>query len=81
MVKVVHYVSEDGTDYFGEWLQRQSSEIRARIQTRIDRVELGNFGDHKGVGEGVSELRIDFGPGYRVYYRAAGEELVILLSE
>ena len=48
MVRVVHYVSEDGTDYFGEWLQRQSSEIRARIQTRIDRVELGNFGDHNG---------------------------------
>ena len=73
-------MSEDGTDRFGEWLQAQSSEIRARIQTRIDRVELGNFGDHKGVGKGVSELRIDFGPGYRVYYGARGEELVILLA-
>ena len=73
-------MAEDGTDYFGEWLQRQSSEIRARIQTRIDRVELGNFGDPKGVGRGVSELRIDFGPGYRVYYGADGEELVILLA-
>ena len=51
-----------------------------RIQTRIDRVELGNFGDHKGVGKGVSELRIDFGRGYRVYYGADGEELVILLA-
>lgn len=80
MVKVVHYVAEGGTDYFGEWLQRQSSETRARIQTRIDRVELGNFGDHKRVGKGVSELRIDFGPGYRVYYGADGKELVILLA-
>lgn len=52
----------------------------ARIQTRIDRVELGNFGDRKRVGRGVSELRIDFGPGYRVYYGSDGEELVILLA-
>lgn len=73
-------MAEGGTDYFGEWLQRQSSETRARIQTRIDRVELGNFGDHKRVGNGVSELRINFGPGYRVYYGADGEELVILLA-
>ena len=60
-------MAEDDTDYFGEWLQRQSSEIRARIQTRIDRLELGDFGDYKGVGKGLPELRIDFGPGYRVY--------------
>ena len=79
MVKVVHYVAEDGTDYFDEWLQNQDTEIRARVQTRIDRVELGNFGDHKGVGKGVSELRIDFGPGYRVYYGLDSEKLVILL--
>lgn len=73
-------MAEDGTDYFGEWLQRQSSEVRACIQTRIDRVELGNFGDHKRVGRGVSELRIDFGPGCRIYYGSDGKELVILLA-
>ncbi len=78
MIKVVHYVSESGTDYFDAWLQTQSPETRARVQTRIDRVELGNFGDHEGVGEGVYELRIDFGPGYRVYYGRDGEDLVIL---
>ena len=49
MVRVVHYVTEDGRDYFDEWLQCQDAEIRARVQTRIDRIELGNFGDHKGV--------------------------------
>ena len=80
MVQVVHYVAEGGTDYFGEWSQRQSSETRARIRTRIDRVELGDFGDPKRVGKGVSELRTDFGPRYRVYYGADGEELVILLA-
>ena len=63
MIRVVHYVTEDGRDYFDEWLQCQDAEIRARVQTRIDRIELGNFGDHKGVDEGVFELRIDFGPG------------------
>ena len=80
MVRVVHYVSEDGTDYFDAWLRTQSPQVRARIQTRIDRVELGNFGDHKSVGGGVSELRIAFGPGYRLYYGREGNTLVILLG-
>ena len=79
MVRVVHYVTEGGRDYFDEWLRRQDAETRARVQTRIDRIELGNFGDHKGVGEGVFELRIDCGPGYRVYYGLDNETLVILL--
>ena len=76
MTKVVHYVSEDGADPFDIWFGNLSSEARARVQTRIDRVELGNFGDHRSVGEGVRELRIDFGPGYRVYYARDGEILV-----
>lgn len=80
MIRVVHYVSEDGRDYFDAWFRRQSREARARIQTRIDRVELGNFGDHKSVGGGVSELRIDVGPGYRLYFGRDGETLVILLG-
>ena len=80
MIKVVHYVANDGTDYFGEWFQEQDSETRARIQTRIDRVEFGNFGDHKGVGRGVFEFRIDHGPGYRVYYGRDGGALVVLLG-
>lgn len=80
MTKVVHYVSEDGTDPFDIWFVNLSSEARARVQTRIDRVELGNFGDYRSVGHGVCELRIDFGPGYRVYYGRDGEKLVILLG-
>ena len=80
MIKVVHYVSEDGTDSFDTWFGNLSSEARARVQTRIDRVELGNFGDRRSVGEGVCELRIDFGPGYRVYYGRDGQKLVILLG-
>jgi putative addiction module killer protein len=51
-----------------------------RIQTRIDRLQLGNPGDVKPVGEGVSELRIDYGPGYRVYFVRRGQVLVVLLA-
>jgi putative addiction module killer protein len=46
---------------------------------RLERVELGNLGDHRGIGEGVFELRIDFGPGYRIYFGLDGSELVVLL--
>ena len=80
MIKVVRSIGHDGSDDFGTWLEKQSSETRARIQTRIDRVELGNFGDHKGVGAGVFELRVHHGPGYRVYYGRDGDLLVILLA-
>ena len=80
MIRIVRYVTADGTDPFDAWLRRQSAEIRARIQTRLDRVELGNFGNHHGVGQGVFELRIDRGPGYRVYYGRDGGDLVVLLA-
>ena len=53
---------------------------RARIQARIERLAGGNPGDVKAVGEGVSELRIDYGPGYRVYYKKRGQKVVILLA-
>ena len=78
MPRVVHYLSEDGTDRFDRWFRRQTAEARARIQTRIDRMELGNFGDHRSVGQGVSEIRIGFGPGYRLYYGRDGADLVVL---
>lgn len=80
MIRVVHYLSEEGRDYFDAWFRRLPREARARVQTRIDRVELGNFGDHKSVGRGVSELRIDSGPGYRLYYGRDADRLVILLG-
>ena len=53
---------------------------RARIQVRVERLATGNPGDVKPVGEGVSELRIDYGPGYRVYFTKRGQKLVILLA-
>ncbi|MGX5832010.1 type II toxin-antitoxin system RelE/ParE family toxin [Mesorhizobium sp. 43Arga] len=68
------------TDEFTDWLKRlKDIRAKARIQTRIDRVELGNFGEVEPVGEGVSELKIHYGPGYRVYFVKHGETVVILL--
>ena len=80
MITVLHYVAADGADPFDAWLRKQSPEVRGRVQARIDRVELGNLGDHKGVGEGVSELRIHFGAGYRVYFGRDGNAFVVLLG-
>ena len=68
------------TEAFENWLRTLRDEsARARIQIRIRRLSLGNFGDVKPVGGGVSELRIDYGPGYRVYICQRGNELVLLL--
>jgi len=68
------------TDLFANWLRKlRDDQARARIQIRIRRLSLGNFGDVKPVGEGVSELRIDYGPGYRVYFQRIGSLLVLLL--
>jgi putative addiction module killer protein len=65
------------TDWFADLRDRQA---RARIDIRIRRLSLGNPGDVKPVGEGVSELRIDYGPGYRVYFVQRGKTLVVLLA-
>jgi putative addiction module killer protein len=68
------------TDLFANWVRKlRDEQARARIQIRIRRLSLGNFGDVKPVGEGVSELRIDYGPGYRVYFHQVGSLLVLLL--
>ncbi len=69
------------TEVFGKWLDGlQDLRARARILVRIERLAAGNPGDVKAVGEGISELRIDYGPGYRVYYRKHGRNVVILLA-
>jgi len=63
----------------GEWLAGLELNARARIAIRIDRLSLGNFGDCKSLREGVSGLRIDWGPGYRLYYAMVGRTCVLLL--
>ncbi len=66
---------------FAKWLDNlRDIQVRARVLVRIERLASGNAGDVKPVGEGVSEMRIDYGPGYRVYFVQRGSELIILLA-
>ena len=68
------------TDTFSKWLAGlRDARARVRVLSRLTRVEGGNLGDHKPVGEDVSELRIDYGPGYRVYFTKRGSTIIVLL--
>jgi putative addiction module killer protein len=74
------YLTASGGDVFGEWLSRlRDSRTKAKIVTRIDRLSAGNFGDVKVLRDGLFELRIDWRPGYRVYYALVGRSCVLLL--
>jgi putative addiction module killer protein len=69
------------TGLFAQWLDGLGDiQARARVQVRLERLAAGNPGDVEPVGEGVSELRINYGPGYRVYFKKRGRELIILLA-
>jgi putative addiction module killer protein len=69
------------TEAYFRWFQKlKDRQAKARIDIRIRRLSLGNPGDVKSVGQGVSELRIDYGPGYRVYFTRQGETVVVLLA-
>ena len=69
------------TEAFVQWLDGlRDIKARARVQARIERLAAGNPGDVEPVGEGVSELRINYGPGYRVYFKRRGKEIIVLLA-
>jgi putative addiction module killer protein len=75
-----YYQTAAGGRPFVEWLEGLNDrQARARIEARLARVAVGNFGDVEPVGEGVMELRIDWGPGYRVYFARLGQVVVLLL--
>jgi len=77
--EILHFVA-DGKDVFEEWLSGLNDVVgRASILKRIKRIESGLFGDHRSVGRGVWELRIHFGPGYRIYYGEDGPRVVLLI--
>lgn len=80
MYEIRHYLTTDEKDIYLDWL-RKLRDVTAKIAVdrRVNRIELGNFGDHKFCRDGVWELRIDVGAGYRVYYAVAGKEIVLLL--
>jgi putative addiction module killer protein len=80
MIEVRRFLAESGIDVVGQWLADLNDErARARINVRIARLAAGNFGDCKSLGGGLFELRIDYGPGYRVYFARIGAAIVLLL--
>jgi len=74
------YIDEQGRSAFGKWFERLNAPAAAKVTTALYRLEHGNDSNTKSVGEGVWELKIDFGPGYRVYFGWQGKELIILLA-
>ncbi len=73
-------LDEDKSPFETWYAGIRDAQARARIRARLTRVEAGNLGDYKAVGEGVCELRINYGPGYRVYFAQSGQTLIILLA-
>lgn len=79
-IEIREYITAEGKIPFREWLRSlRDNKAKAKVTIRINRVRLGNLGDTKGVGNGVHELRIKYGPGYRVYYGHEGKQIVLLL--
>ena len=80
MIALRGYVDEDGSRRFANWLEGLDASAAAKVTIALARMEQGNLSNAKPVGGGVLEYRIDFGPGYRVYFGRDGETLVILLT-
>ena len=80
MLDVREFLEEDGTSPFAEWFATLDATAAAKIPVVLARIEQGNLSHVKGVGEGVLEYRLDFGPGFRVYFGRDGDVLVILLA-
>ena len=79
-IELLEYLTKSGRNPFRKWLEGlRDRQARAKIRVRLNRIRLGNFGDCKSVGKGVSELRIPYGPGYRVYFGHKSNTVVILL--
>jgi putative addiction module killer protein len=80
MPEVREYLDRGGRNLYRGWFDRLNAQAAAKVATAVTRLALGNFSNVKGIGSGVFELRIDFGPGYRVYFGKHGERLIILLG-
>lgn len=79
-MQVLEYEQEDGTRPFKRWFDSLSSSHALKVRTAVARMENGNFSNVKSVENGVSERKIDFGPGYRIYFAKDGNNLIILLG-
>ena len=79
-VVVREFVDANGTSPYANWFNELNAEAAAKVTANLTRIELGNFSNTKSVSGGVYEVRIDFGPGYRVYFGKDGEKIIILLG-
>ena len=80
MITIREYIDENSRSPYARWFNRLNAPAAAKVATALVRMEQGNFSTSKGIGEGVFESRIDFGPGYRIYFGKDGDTLVILLG-
>jgi putative addiction module killer protein len=79
-MQILEYLDAAGKSPYQDWFERLDAKAAAKVTVAVTRIELGNLSNVKGVGAGVQEYRIDFGPGYRVYFGRDGDRLVILLA-
>jgi putative addiction module killer protein len=77
-LQLLEYVDADGRSPFGHWFRRLNSTAAAKVTVALYRLEHGNFSNVKGVGAGVYEYKIDFGPGYRIYFGKGGDRIILL---
>lgn len=80
MVEVAEYLDRSGRSPYAAWFDRLNREAAAKVSAALARMQQGNFSNAKSVGAGVHEYRIDFGPGYRIYFGKDGDRLVILVG-
>ena len=80
MITIREYIDPKGRSAYARWFNRLNAAAAAKVTTALVRMEQGNFSTTKGIGEGILECRIDFGPGYRIYFGRDGDALVILLG-
>jgi len=79
MITIREYIDPEGRSSYANWFNRLNAPAAAKVTTALVRIEQGNFSTTKGIGAGILECRIDFGPGYRIYFGRDGDTLVILL--
>ncbi|HHT0604978.1 TPA: type II toxin-antitoxin system RelE/ParE family toxin [Legionella anisa] len=79
-IRIESYITKEGIEPFSKWFNKLNAVAAAKVSTALYRMELGNYSNVKSLGDGVYEYKIDFGPGYRVYFGQDGDELVILVG-
>jgi len=80
MHEVIQYTRSDGRSPFEDWVDTLNNQAATKVLTAVERMRVGNLGDHKSVGKGVLERRIDYGPGYRIYFGRDGDKLIVLVG-